>query len=206
MDKDVFKIVLLGNSGVGKTSILHWLMYERNIGATCPTIGAAFASKTLEINGKKIKFNIWDTAGQERFRSIAKIYYKNTIGCIFVFDITDRLSFDALKNWISDYKQYNDMDKYSLLLVANKCDIDKTKWVVSEEEINNFSKLISTECIYTNCIDGTNIIKIFHRIGELILGLNIKTTNSEKDTLNNDTIKLHLTKWPVNISDCKCLK
>lgn len=201
MDRNEYKIVLIGNSGVGKTSLVYWFMNGRNMMDSCPTVGAGFTSKTFDINGKKIKFNIWDTAGQERFRSVVKMYYKKTKGCICVFDITDRNTFNALHNWIDDYQQNNDVVDNKIILVANKCDNNRAKWMVSEKEIDKYAQSIGCECMYTNCITGNNVVETFYRLAELIINAD-HNTNSENE--NNKTINLHTDIPALQINKCKC--
>jgi small GTP-binding protein len=205
MDKNGYKIVLIGNCGVGKSSLLYWFLHEKKALTTCPTIGAAFITKRIETTEGQIKFNIWDTAGQERFRSFTKMYYKNTSGCICVFDVTDRSSFDALQYWINDYQQNNNNDNYSLILVANKCDFDKSRWKISRDEIDEYAKKLGFECMYTNCVDGTNTIQTFRRLGELIHNRDTEYENIESgDKKENKIIDLHSNTWEMKWSMCKC--
>lgn len=102
-----FKVVLVGESGVGKTSIISKYTLNDFKSQRLPTTGANFVQKTiiLEEENKSIKFEIWDTAGQEQYRSLAKVFYKNATVCILVFDITRKSSFDELKNyWVNEVK------------------------------------------------------------------------------------------------------
>ena len=101
------KVVLIGESGVGKTSIITRYSSNTFSSTLSPTSGANFTTKTVEIKdyNQKIKFEIWDTAGQEKYRSLAKVFYKNSSACILVYDITRRNSFEELKNfWINEIK------------------------------------------------------------------------------------------------------
>ena len=102
------KVVLLGESGVGKTSIIARYITNTFKSQNLPTTGANFVSKTiiLEDENKSIKFELWDTAGQERYRSLAKVFYKNAAVCVLVYDITRKTSFDAIKNyWVKELKE-----------------------------------------------------------------------------------------------------
>ena len=103
-----YKVVLVGETGVGKTSIISKLIYDKFCPSLDPTPGANFSTKgiTIEEFQKTIKFEIWDTAGQEQYRSLAKVFYKNSPICILVYDITRRETFEELKNyWINEIKQ-----------------------------------------------------------------------------------------------------
>ena len=165
------KIVLLGDSGVGKSSMITWLLVGRAEEPMQSTVGAAFYTKEFDIDYKKIKFNIWDTAGQERFRSIAKIYYRNTMGCFAVFDVTNRASFLNLKQWLDDYQKENNKNN-NIIIIANKCDMDKKYWKVTEDEIKNLSSEYDCEHIYTSCVNGLNVEKAFEEMGRMILQKN----------------------------------
>ena len=122
-DYIVCKIVLLGETGVGKTSIISRYVHNNFSDVLMSTTGASFATKKLEIDPQhKIKFQIWDTAGQERFRSLAKIFYQNAAVAVLVYDITRRESFDKIKNfWIKEIKE-NAPSDIILALAGNKSD------------------------------------------------------------------------------------
>ena len=94
-----FKVVLIGESGVGKTSIITRYTTDSFSSVMLATTGASFASRIIEVDNQKIKFEIWDTAGQEQYRSIAQIFYKNTSGCILVYDISKRETYDEIKDY-----------------------------------------------------------------------------------------------------------
>lgn len=114
------KVVLIGESGVGKTSIISRYINNSFTSVLMSTTGASFASKTmmLENDNQSIKFEIWDTAGQERYRSLAKVFYKNASVCVLVYDITRRASFDELKKyWVQEIKE-NGSPKISKLIIS----------------------------------------------------------------------------------------
>ena len=171
------KVVLVGEAGVGKTSLTYWFLNNKYLTQPSSTIGASFTTKSININKKNIKFSIWDTAGQERFRSIVKLYYRDAVVCICIFDVTNRNSYNCLDYWIKNYKEYNNFNdnNYIILVIANKCDIDKSKWMVTEKEINKFVSENKYEFFYTNCITGENINEAFEKIGQLILEKKIKS-------------------------------
>ena len=112
-----FKVVLIGESGVGKTSIITRYTTDSFSSVMLATTGASFASRIIEVDNQKIKFEIWDTAGQEQYRSIAQIFYKNTSGCILVYDISKRETYDEIKDyWIKEIKE-NAPDDLSMLII-----------------------------------------------------------------------------------------
>ena len=102
------KVVLIGESGVGKTSIISRYIHNQFSAVLMSTTGASFATKTIYLEEQKqsIKFEIWDTAGQERYRSLAKVFYKNASACILVYDITNKSSFEDIKSfWVTELKE-----------------------------------------------------------------------------------------------------
>lgn len=120
----LYKIVLIGESNTGKTSMLvRFADSIFNNDYLC-TIGVDFKIKTLQIDKKIIKMQIWDTAGQERFRSISHAYYRNSHGCIAIYDITNRASFDSIEEQIQSFISYSAQDvARNIILVGNKTDI-----------------------------------------------------------------------------------
>jgi Ras-related protein Rab-1A len=124
-------MAILGDSSVGKSSIL--LRFSDNVflESWLPTIGVDFKIRSLEVNKKSVKCQIWDTAGQERFKNIVKTYYKGCKGFILVYDISYRQSFENIENWLKDIENFADKDTIKIL-VGNKCDLE-TKREVSYE-------------------------------------------------------------------------
>ena len=109
---DEYKVVLIGESGVGKTCIIKSFINEKFKENEKPTVSAEYTEKIMEFNGKKIQFNIWDTVGQERFRSVTKTFYNNVKVAILVYDITRGKSFEEIKNfWYDDIKTYSPQNK-----------------------------------------------------------------------------------------------
>jgi Ras-related protein Rab-11A len=128
----IFKVVLIGDSGVGKTNILgRYLKNEFNYDSKT-TVGVEFGAKRLEIDGVKIKTQIWDTAGQERFRSITNAYYKGAKGALLVYDVTRRDTFDSINKWVPELIQAGDK-QVTIILVGNKIDLESERQVSSEE-------------------------------------------------------------------------
>ena len=114
-DLQSYKVVLVGESGVGKTSIIHYFIYEKFDDRVLSTVSVSFVSKEMNFNERNIKFDIWDTAGQERFHSLAKIFYENSNVAILVYDITKRDSFEKIKNyWYKEiHENCGDINKFN---------------------------------------------------------------------------------------------
>jgi len=179
LDKNTgFKVVLIGNSSVGKTSLVHWLLFQNKTKyEVAPTIGASFSTKLIESNGKKINIQIWDTAGQERYRSISKLYYRGSAGCLCVFDLTNSDSFNDLDRWISDYTEIN-TSPHIIFLIGNKADCPEDKWAIKRDEIIKYANNKKCQCFFTNCVDGTNIVPVFETMAEQISNLNTNVADS----------------------------
>lgn len=118
----IFKILLIGNSAVGKSSLLMRFADDIFTDTFLPTIGVDFKIRTIEAEGSKVKLQMWDTAGQERFKSVLTSYYKGTHGILLVFDITDKKSFTDLQEWLSEVDKYGREDLVKLL-IGNKKDL-----------------------------------------------------------------------------------
>lgn len=128
----LFKILLIGNSGVGKSSLLLRFADDTFTDNFMPTIGVDFKIRTLEVDGKTIKLQIWDTAGQERFKTITSSYYKGAHGIIVVYDITDKESFKNIDTWMNEVEKHAS-DNVSRILCGNKSDMEESRQVSTDE-------------------------------------------------------------------------
>ena len=128
----LFKILLIGNSGVGKSSLLLRFADDTFTDNFMPTIGVDFKIRTLEVDGKTIKLQIWDTAGQERFKTITSSYYKGAHGIIVVYDVTDKESFKNIDTWMNEVEKHAS-DNVSRILVGNKSDLTDSRQVATDE-------------------------------------------------------------------------
>uniref|UniRef100_A0A3Q2WSQ6 small monomeric GTPase n=1 Tax=Haplochromis burtoni TaxID=8153 RepID=A0A3Q2WSQ6_HAPBU len=127
----MFKILIIGNSSVGKTSFLFRYADDSFTPAFVSTVGIDFKVKTIYRNDKRIKLQIWDTAGQERYRTITTAYYRGAMGFILMYDITNEESFNAVQDWSTQIKTYS-WDNAQVLLVGNKCDMEDERVVAAE--------------------------------------------------------------------------
>ena len=128
----LFKVLLIGNSGVGKSSLLVRFADDVFNDNFMPTIGVDFKIRTIEVDQKTIKLQIWDTAGQERFKTITSSYYKGAHGIIVTYDITDRDSFSKIQEWMQEVEKHAS-DNISRILVGNKSDLHEKRQVTTEE-------------------------------------------------------------------------
>jgi len=127
----LFKLLLIGDSGVGKTCVLFRFSEDAFNATFISTIGIDFKIRTIDLDGKKIKLQIWDTAGQERFRTITTAYYRGAMGIMLVYDITSEKSFDNIKNWIRNIEEHAAQDVEKMIL-GNKCDMNDRREVTRE--------------------------------------------------------------------------
>ncbi|XP_066249050.1 ras-related protein Rab-43 [Euwallacea similis] len=128
----LFKIVLIGDCGTGKTCVVQRFKNGTFIERHGNTIGVDFSMKTVIVDGKKVKLQIWDTAGQERFRTITQSYYRSANGVIIVYDITKRSSFLSVARWVEEVRRYSG-NSVLLALVGNKADLESCREVEFEE-------------------------------------------------------------------------
>ena len=159
------KILIIGDSAVGKTSML--LKYVDNFfpETHMATIGVEYKEKKLTTSKYKISLNIWDTAGQERFKSITKSFFNNTNGVVFVYDITSKKSFEGAKNWIKDSEPYG---KFQFLLCGNKIDLEK-KREVKNDLLKEYGLKKKIPVFEASAKTGANLNEIFNKLVDLIL-------------------------------------
>tara|TARA_A100001011_G_scaffold400034_1_gene511860 strand:+ start:17 stop:655 length:639 start_codon:yes stop_codon:yes gene_type:complete len=156
----VFKLILLGDSGYGKSSIVFRILKEKFLNKNEPTIGLDFATKTLSLpNGKIIKCNIWDTAGQEAFASIIKTYYKNIACAIIVMDVSDENSFEQAEKWLGRYEKEKDQGSVAMpIIVSNKMDIINRKYTY--EQGKTFAETYGCLYMEVSAKTGANCTKL----------------------------------------------
>ena len=165
----LFKIIIVGDSGVGKSSLLLRYSEDSYNNKLISTIGVDFKIKTLQINNKAIKLQVWDTAGQERFRTLTAGYYRGAQGIILAYDVTNRDSFVHLSNWITEINSNAPMN-VKKILIGTKNDLQEKK-EVSSEEGNNLANQWKIPFFETSAKDANNVEGAF-----LTLTLHILTT------------------------------
>ncbi|XP_032810494.1 ras-related protein Rab-10 [Petromyzon marinus] len=163
----LFKLLLIGDSGVGKTCILFRFSDDAFNTTFISTIGIDFKIKTIELGGKKIKLQIWDTAGQERFHTITTSYYRGAMGIMLVYDITNAKSFENISKWLRNIDEHASEDVERMLL-GNKCDMED-KRVVPKEKGEQISREHNIRFFETSAKSNINIEKAFFTLAEDIL-------------------------------------
>ena len=175
-----FKILTIGESGVGKTCILRRFVENKFLKNHLATIGIDFKTKNIEIDGTPIKLKIRDTAGQERFRNITNQYYKGADGIILVFDVTDQKSFEKIKEWMSQIKANTQADQIGLVLLGNKCDIEPR--TISKNDGEELGKELGIEYYETSAMKGDGIAQAFEFLAKNILTKKKIDLKNEKGT------------------------
>ncbi|XVF84419.1 hypothetical protein PTKIN_Ptkin17bG0035500 [Pterospermum kingtungense] len=181
----LFKIVIIGDSAVGKSNLLS--RYARNEfnPHSKATIGVEFQTQSMEIDGKEVKAQIWDTAGQERFRAVTSAYYRGAVGALIVYDITRRTTFDSVGRWLDELKTHSETT-VARMLVGNKCDLETIR-DVSVEEGKSLAEAEGLFFMETSALDSTNVKKAFEIVIQEIYN------NVSRKVLNSDTYKAELT-------------
>jgi len=184
----LFKLLLIGDSGVGKSCLLLRFADDTYTESYISTIGVDFKIRTVELDGKTIKLQIWDTAGQERFRTITSSYYRGAHGIIIVYDITDVESFSNVRQWLFEIDRFAS-EQVNKLLVGNKSDLTN-KRVVTTETAKEFAQTLDIPFLETSAKNSTNVEEAF-----LTMAAQIKTrmaaapaveTNKQNFTLGNN--------------------
>lgn len=168
-----FKLVLLGESAVGKSSIVHRFVKNTFDNMRESTIGAAFLTQSISLpeNNTTVKFEIWDTAGQERYKSLAPMYYRNANAALCVYDITSRSSFTKAQDWIKELKKQAP-EGIVICLVGNKADLEENR-EVDEREVSQYidelnqedNKIVAAEC---SAKSGDGVVDIFTKVARAL--------------------------------------
>uniref|UniRef100_A0A131XR15 Putative ras-related in brain n=2 Tax=Ixodes ricinus TaxID=34613 RepID=A0A131XR15_IXORI len=160
------KLCLLGDSGVGKSSILQRFVYNTFNPSAESTIGASFMMKNMVLHDRTLKFNIWDTAGQERYRALAPMYYRGAAAAIIVYDITSQDSFAAVQSWVRELQAHGEHN-IALGIAGNKCDLQDYR-EVSYATGESYAQQINAVFVETSALRATNIQELFMGIASKV--------------------------------------
>ncbi|KAI8326717.1 GTP-binding protein [Choanephora cucurbitarum] len=175
----LFKLVLIGDSGVGKSNLLsRFTTNEFNLESKS-TIGVEFATKNIEIEKRSIKAQIWDTSGQERYRAITGAYYRGAVGALVVYDITRRNSFQNVSHWLKELRDHADQN-IVIMLVGNKVDLSETSRAVTTEEGAELAEKDGYLFMETSALDATNVDNAFEKVFTTIFE-NLPKTQTSAD-------------------------
>lgn len=180
----VYKIIFLGNSFVGKTTLISQYLYSKTQNPT-PTIGVDFLNSSLDVNGQRIRIQLWDTAGQERFHSIVGNYTRDTFLAIIVFSIDDLESMDNVEMWIKDFAlSHNSIENINILVVGNKMDLKVDSFEDCYSKAKDVSEKYGAKLVTTSALDSNGIKEMASAISEFISENIENTKNDTKDKAN----------------------
>ncbi|KAJ1437798.1 Small GTPase superfamily [Sesbania bispinosa] len=182
----LFKAVLIGDSGVGKSNLLSRFAKDEFRLDSKPTIGVEFAYRNIKVRDKLIKAQIWDTAGQERFRAITSSYYRGALGALLVYDITRRSSYENIGKWLVELREFGGEDMV-VILVGNKSDLDQTR-EVEKEEGKGFAEAEGLCFMETSALKNLNVEEVFLQMITQIL-----------DTTSQKTLEVKMDEKPINL-------
>lgn len=194
----MFKLLIIGDSGVGKSSLLLRFADNTFNGSYITTIGVDFKIRTVDVNGSRVKLQIWDTAGQERFRTITSTYYRGTHGVIVVYDVTNGESFANVKRWLHEIEQ--NCDVVNKVLVGNKNDEPERK-VVLTEDAKRFASTMQIELFETSAKDNLNVEEMFLSITREVLRQKLDMRERQQGD-NQDTVNLRKANKPKRKNCC----
>uniref|UniRef100_A0A2K6MU60 Ras-related protein Rab-4 n=3 Tax=Colobinae TaxID=9569 RepID=A0A2K6MU60_RHIBE len=163
----LFKFLVIGNAGTGKSCLLHQFIEKKFKDDSNHTIGVEFGSKIINVGGKYVKLQIWDTAGQERFRSVTRSYYRGAAGALLVYDITSRETYNALTNWLTDARMLASQN-IVIILCGNKKDLDADR-EVTFLEASRFAQENELMFLETSALTGENVEEAFVQCARKIL-------------------------------------
>lgn len=166
MSQMMFKYIIIGDSGVGKSCLLLQFTDKRFESMHDLTIGVEFGARVVSINGQEVKLQIWDTAGQDSFRSITRSYYRGAVGALVVFDVTKRESFEHMQMWIDDANAHSHTP-ITMMLVGNKIDLENQR-VVSKEEAEEFARKKGISYIEASAKTAENVDSAFIQTAQTI--------------------------------------
>ena len=155
----MIKVILIGDSGVGKTNIMSKFLKNQFLEDSKATVGVEFGSKLFIQQGHKIKAQIWDTAGQEKYKAITSAYYKGSKGALVIYDITQKETFANIEKWVNDLKCKGD-PKITIIIIGNKSDLEE-KRQISKEQGEEKAKSFGCAFLETSAFSGDNIEKAF---------------------------------------------
>mmetsp|Transcript_16081 Transcript_16081/g.22328 ORF Transcript_16081/g.22328 Transcript_16081/m.22328 type:complete len:224 (+) Transcript_16081:88-759(+) len=173
----LIKLLLIGDSGVGKSCLLLRFAEDSYTPSFITTIGIDFKIRTIELGGKKIKLQIWDTAGQERFRTITTAYYRGAMGILLVYDVTDEKTFNNIRNWIRNIEKHA-TENVNKILIGNKCDMVDKK-VIDADRGQALANEYGIKFVETSAKNSINVEEAFVTLAQAIKERLIDTRNGD---------------------------
>ena len=201
-DCEIFKVILLGDMSVGKTSILLRYVENQFKENIISTIGVDFMDKIIDYGDTKIALKIWDTSGQEKYESIAQNFLRDTDGAFLVFDLTEKSSFERIKQWLNEITIFHETNEnVKIIILGNKSDL-KDKRVVAEDIAINFAQKHNFKYFETSAKDNTNINEAFKAMADSFMENRTINRADSKHNKGNISVK----KGEVNKKKKSCCK
>ncbi|KAK9074302.1 hypothetical protein SSX86_006899 [Deinandra increscens subsp. villosa] len=194
----VYKVVVIGDSAVGKTQVLSRFARNEFCFDSKSTIGVEFQTKTLSIKSKVVKAQIWDTAGQERYRAVTSAYYRGALGAMLVYDITKRKTFDNVARWLEELRVHAD-NSVVIALIGNKADLEDKREVPSEDAME-FAENQNLYFSETSAFTGDNVEAAFVKLLEEIYAV-VSKKSLDQDVVRSSSMTLKGLKLDVNGED-----
>eukprot|EP00339_Tiarina_fusa_P015715 CAMPEP_0117038320 /NCGR_PEP_ID=MMETSP0472-20121206/26971_1 /TAXON_ID=693140 ORGANISM="Tiarina fusus, Strain LIS" /NCGR_SAMPLE_ID=MMETSP0472 /ASSEMBLY_ACC=CAM_ASM_000603 /LENGTH=211 /DNA_ID=CAMNT_0004748513 /DNA_START=71 /DNA_END=706 /DNA_ORIENTATION=+ len=198
----LIKLLLIGDSGVGKSCLLLRFSDDSFTPSFITTIGIDFKIRTIELDGRRIKLQIWDTAGQERFRTITTAYYRGAMGILLVYDVTDDKSFGNIRNWIRNIEQHA-TESVNKMLIGNKCDMVDKK-VIETERGQQLADEYSIKFMETSAKNSINVDLAFITLAQDIKKRLIDTDGGGPGPQAKGDVKLGDNEKKETKGDCAC--
>ncbi|XP_062310389.1 RAB3D, member RAS oncogene family, b [Osmerus eperlanus] len=198
----MFKLLIIGNSSVGKTSFLFRYADDSFTSAFVSTVGIDFKVKTIFRNDKRIKLQIWDTAGQERYRTITTAYYRGAMGFLLMYDITNQDSFNAVQDWATQIKTYS-WDNAQVIMVGNKCDLEDDR-IVPTEDSHRLAEDLGFQFFEASAKDNMNVKQVFERLVDVICDKMNESMAGDASLMSNHRASDLQDTPPVSHGGCGC--
>lgn len=203
--KNILKVIILGDSGVGKTSLMHRYVNDKYSQQYKATIGADFLTKEVTVSEDKIAtMQVWDTAGQERFQSLGVAFYRGADCCVLVYDVTNAKSFENIKSWRDEFLVHANVsspETFPFVILANKVDVEESKKVVASRSAQELAKSLgNVPLFFTSAKDSINVQDAFEEIARSALQQSQSDADAYEDDLN-EAINIQL---DGEQSSCNC--
>ncbi|XP_066932876.1 ras-related protein Rab-11B-like [Clytia hemisphaerica] len=184
----LYKIVLTGDSGVGKSCLLSRFTRNEFDVESRSTIGVEFATRSIKVAGKTIKAQVWDTAGQERYRAITSAYYRGAVGALITYDISKLRTFNNIERWLNELKEHSDPD-IVIMLVGNKTDLKHLR-AVNTEDAKEFAEQNKMMFIETSALDATNVESAFISTIQKVHEIQLSKIKDQVPHVKTETVEL----------------
>ncbi|XP_051740081.1 ras-related protein Rab-19 isoform X3 [Ctenopharyngodon idella] len=191
------QIILIGDSNVGKTCVIHSFKSGVFSDNQHNTIGVDFTVRSIDIDGKKVKMQVWDTAGQERFRTITQSYYRSAHGAMIAYDLTRRPTFESLPHWIQGVEQYGAANVV-FVLIGNKCDLEAQRQVLFEDACTLAERTGALAALETSAKQYHNIEEAFELMARELIVRHGGMVGHQDNQSDSQTVYLHSDSHPID--------